>query len=313
MCPCSPSPGHGGRGRADDTILCDVLHCSAGSGAVSSRVGGRARTRRRAAGGRRRWRRGTIHPRRRRPRALPRPAPHPLIGREREVARVVELLGAARLLTLTGTGGVGKTRLALAAARAVAVRFPDGVCLGRPGPAGRPGARRAGRRRRLRRPRAPPARRRCEALLAGAARPADAGWWSTTPSTWSTPSPRLVEALLQRLPRPGGPGHQPRAAGHRRRGDLARPLAGRCPTRPPARPRARRRWPPCPAVALFLDRARAARPDFALTERERRGGGRGLRAGWTASRWRWSWRRRASPALRASSSSPPGSTTASGC
>ena len=38
------------------------------------------------------------------------------IGREREVARVVELLAAARLVTLTGPGGSGKTRLALAIA-----------------------------------------------------------------------------------------------------------------------------------------------------------------------------------------------------
>jgi hypothetical protein len=40
-----------------------------------------------------------------------------LIGRERDVARVVALLGEARLLTLTGGGGVGKIRVAIAAAR----------------------------------------------------------------------------------------------------------------------------------------------------------------------------------------------------
>ena len=37
----------------------------------------------------------------------------PLIGRETELAEVRRLLGAARLVTLTGAGGVGKTRLAL--------------------------------------------------------------------------------------------------------------------------------------------------------------------------------------------------------
>ncbi len=49
------------------------------------------------------------------PAALPVPAT-PLVGREREVADVVALLSGAgvRLVTLTGPGGVGKTRLALA-------------------------------------------------------------------------------------------------------------------------------------------------------------------------------------------------------
>ena len=39
------------------------------------------------------------------------------IGREREVAEIRELLGTVRLLSLVGTGGVGKTRLALEVAR----------------------------------------------------------------------------------------------------------------------------------------------------------------------------------------------------
>ena len=49
--------------------------------------------------------------------SLPIP-PTPLLGRERELPEVRGLLGEVRLLTLTGTGGVGKTRLALEAARA---------------------------------------------------------------------------------------------------------------------------------------------------------------------------------------------------
>jgi predicted ATPase len=49
------------------------------------------------------------------------------VGREDDVARVVELLGAHRLVTLTGPPGVGKTRLALEALRQIEHKVPDGV------------------------------------------------------------------------------------------------------------------------------------------------------------------------------------------
>ncbi|HWT82440.1 MAG TPA: winged helix-turn-helix domain-containing protein, partial [Candidatus Methylomirabilis sp.] len=52
-----------------------------------------------------------------------------LIGREREVAEVAELLlrPHVRLLSLTGAGGAGKTRLAIAVASSMADQFPAGV------------------------------------------------------------------------------------------------------------------------------------------------------------------------------------------
>ncbi len=51
------------------------------------------------------------------------------VGREAELARLSALLKHARLITVTGTGGVGKSRLALRAAAAAAPGFADGVCL----------------------------------------------------------------------------------------------------------------------------------------------------------------------------------------
>ncbi|MGW2026533.1 ATP-binding protein [Streptomyces decoyicus] len=50
------------------------------------------------------------------------------VGRRAELRRIDEELTEHRLITLTGPGGVGKTRIAMRAARAAAARFPDGVC-----------------------------------------------------------------------------------------------------------------------------------------------------------------------------------------
>jgi predicted ATPase/class 3 adenylate cyclase len=57
---------------------------------------------------------------------LPVPAT-PFLGREHELADVLGLLDDARLLTLTGPGGTGKTRLGLQAAAEASDRYPDGV------------------------------------------------------------------------------------------------------------------------------------------------------------------------------------------
>ncbi|HEX5506272.1 MAG TPA: BTAD domain-containing putative transcriptional regulator, partial [Thermomicrobiales bacterium] len=67
------------------------------------------------------------------PRAAARPAlpsqPGPLIGRERELSELAALLAdpACRLVTLVGPGGIGKTRLGIAAAAGQADAFADGV------------------------------------------------------------------------------------------------------------------------------------------------------------------------------------------
>ncbi|PRX45019.1 putative ATPase [Prauserella shujinwangii] len=52
-----------------------------------------------------------------------------LVGREEAVREIRSLLGSTRLVTLTGPGGVGKTRLALETARRLADHVPDGVWL----------------------------------------------------------------------------------------------------------------------------------------------------------------------------------------
>ncbi|WP_155056895.1 ATP-binding protein [Streptomyces blattellae] len=51
------------------------------------------------------------------------------VGRRHDIAEVRRLLGTARLLTLTGVGGVGKTRLALEVAATARKAFPDGTWL----------------------------------------------------------------------------------------------------------------------------------------------------------------------------------------
>ncbi len=49
------------------------------------------------------------------------------VGRERELTEARRLLGAARLLTISGPGGIGKTRFAVELAHAAALDFPDGT------------------------------------------------------------------------------------------------------------------------------------------------------------------------------------------
>jgi hypothetical protein len=56
-------------------------------------------------------------------------AAHRIVGRSGEARDLSEALGRAQLVTVTGVGGVGKTRLAIQAAAGLAPEFPDGVWL----------------------------------------------------------------------------------------------------------------------------------------------------------------------------------------
>jgi class 3 adenylate cyclase len=62
------------------------------------------------------------------------------VGRESELVELEEALKTNRLVTLTGVGGVGKTRLALQVAAHLVAEFPDGVWLIELGPVGDPAA-----------------------------------------------------------------------------------------------------------------------------------------------------------------------------
>src|SRR5262245_10156278 len=59
-------------------------------------------------------------------RGLPAP-PSSLIGREEDVDRLLDLLARSRIVTVTGPGGVGKSRLALEVARQLAPAFTNGA------------------------------------------------------------------------------------------------------------------------------------------------------------------------------------------
>ena len=190
--------------------------------------------------------------------ALPVPADQ-LIGREREVEALSALLGdpGGRLVTLTGPGGVGKTRLALEVASRLRGAFPGGVAvvplaairdasLVLPTVAQALGVRET-------------ADRSPEEALAVVLRGRRALLVLDNLEQVLDAAPRWGASSL--LSRVAPPPYQPGAASHRRRAAVPGAPTGHTDLTP-ATPDAHA---DNPAMRLFAQRARQIRPDFALT------------------------------------------------
>jgi LuxR family maltose regulon positive regulatory protein len=174
--------------------------------------------------------------------------PTPLIGREMELRGLVELITddpAARVVTVTGPGGVGKTRLALAAAADAQAHFADGVVFVELAAVRDP--------------------REVAASIANAFGIRQTGAFFSDDELLATLASRQVLVVLDNFEHVTGAAM------------LVAAIVEACPgvallvtSRTPLRVRAERRYPLEPlasaaAVRLFVDRARAASPTFALT------------------------------------------------
>ena len=195
------------------------------------------------------------------PDGLPVPV-SPIIGRASELAMTIELIrgGTTRLLTVTGPGGVGKTRLSLEIARALAADYPDGTAFIELGPVTDPSLvistvaaalklRETGDlplaatvREHLRQRRMLLVLDNCEHLL-DAARMLAADLLATSPGV------TLIATSRPPL---------------RARGEHLLPLTP-LQVPGPGEPRDVQELADIPSVSLFVQRASAVRPDFALT------------------------------------------------
>jgi len=186
------------------------------------------------------------------------------VGRASEMAQIAEQLGAAdvRLLTLLGTGGVGKTRLALETAAREACAFRDGACWVSLEAADTPELVVSAIAAALRFALAGPADPLVQ--LAGRLRNAELLLVLDNCETCITAGPLLADLLtgcpqLRILATSREPFH---VRGERRFPVSPLPTVPAAPDRTQLQPGAA---VTAAAVALFVDRARAVRPDFSLT------------------------------------------------
>ena len=176
-----------------------------------------------------------------------------LVGRDAEVDDVAELVRSQRLVTLTGVGGVGKTRLAIEVGAELAGEFDDGVWIVELAGVGDPGA--------------------VPAALATVLGITPQGDVPLIDTVADTVAGRRHAARRRQLRAPTGSGRRrdrgdPRASwAHEDPGDLARGRSA-CPASrsTTVSPLATEGGVTSDAVTLFVERARSARHDFELQD-----------------------------------------------